>query len=74
MAGTDCGIDSAGRSSIWQGHSLIEGQAAGKVLFSDVGLSFWGGVDPLTGMVMSHPIPTMTPGGLADSQYCCPQR
>jgi predicted aconitase/predicted aconitase with swiveling domain len=54
MAGTDCGIDSAGESSIWQGHSLIEGQAAGKVLFSDVGLSFWGGVDPLTGMVIDH--------------------
>lgn len=46
MAGTE--------SADWQGHSLIRGNAAGKVLFSDVGLSFWGGVDPLTGLVIDH--------------------
>ena len=50
MAGTRGGIDSGS----WQGHSLIEGDAAGKVLFSEVGLSFWGGVDPLTGIVIDH--------------------
>jgi predicted aconitase/predicted aconitase with swiveling domain len=54
MAGTDSGIDSTTGGPFWQGHSLIEGQAAGKVLYSEVGLSFWGGVDPLTGIVIDH--------------------
>ena len=37
---------------------LIAGDAEGPVLFSDLGLSFWGGVDPLTGRVMDshHPL------------------
>jgi len=32
--------------------------ASGEVLYADVGLSFWGGVDPLTGMVIdrTHPL------------------
>lgn len=50
MAGTGSEIG----NPTWQGHSLIAGQAAGPVLFSDVGLSFWGGVDPLTGIVIDH--------------------
>ena len=34
--------------------TLIAGDAEGPVLFSDTGLSFWGGVDPLTGVVIDH--------------------
>ena len=37
---------------------LIEGRAEGPLLFSAVGLSFWGGVDPETGLVIdqAHPL------------------
>ncbi|WP_434563471.1 cis-3-hydroxy-L-proline dehydratase [Pseudomonas sp. Z4-20] len=41
-----------------QGRSLVEGAAEGTLLFADVGLSFWGGVDPATGEVIDrhHPL------------------
>ena len=40
------------------GRSLVEGEACAKVLHADIGLSFWGGVDPLTGVVIDrrHPL------------------
>ena len=34
--------------------TLIAGEVEGPVLYSDTGLSFWGGVDPLTGIVIDH--------------------
>jgi predicted aconitase/predicted aconitase with swiveling domain len=53
----------AGTNSIHQswraiGTLLVDGRCRGKVLFADVGLSFWGGVDPQTGEVIdrSHPL------------------
>ncbi|MCD5996126.1 aconitase family protein [Pseudomonas sp. CDFA 602] len=40
------------------GRSLIEGCAQGELLFADTGLSFWGGVDPVSGEVIDrhHPL------------------
>jgi predicted aconitase with swiveling domain len=40
------------------GKMLIEGVAEGQVLASTVGLSFWGGVDPETGIIIDrhHPL------------------
>ena len=40
------------------GRSLVAGAAQGALLFADVGLSFWGGVDPFTGEVIDrhHPL------------------
>lgn len=40
------------------GQSIIPGQASGQILATDEGLSFWGGVDPLTGLVIDahHPL------------------
>ncbi|MNK67464.1 hypothetical protein D3C87_868010 [compost metagenome] len=40
------------------GRSLVAGAAQGALLFADVGLSFWGGVDPCTGEVIDrhHPL------------------
>ncbi|WP_248747839.1 aconitase family protein [Pseudomonas sp. MWU12-2037] len=40
------------------GRSLVEGAAQGPLLFADVGLSFWGGVDPFSGEVIDrhHPL------------------
>jgi cis-L-3-hydroxyproline dehydratase len=40
------------------GRSLMEGYAQGELLSAEVGLSFWGGVDPLTGVVIDqhHPL------------------
>lgn len=40
------------------GKSLVPGEAAGSVLFADLGLSFMGGVDPDTGVVTDthHPL------------------
>jgi cis-L-3-hydroxyproline dehydratase len=40
------------------GKTLVAGSAQGKLLSSEVGLSFWGGVDPLTGTVIDqhHPL------------------
>lgn len=41
-----------------RGRSLIGGCAEGPLLFADVGLSFWGGVDPFSGEVIDrhHPL------------------
>lgn len=41
-----------------EGRTLVDGCAGGELLCSDVGLSFWGGVDPLTGIVIDrhHPL------------------
>lgn len=38
--------------------TLISGSAFGPVLYAEIGLSFWGGVDPLTGIVTDqhHPL------------------
>ncbi len=43
--------------SAWVGRSLVAGRARGAVLASDSGLSFWGGIDPQTGIVIDqrHP-------------------
>ena len=40
------------------GRALIHGDAHGDVLFSDVALSFWGGVDAATGRIIDrhHPL------------------
>ncbi len=40
------------------GRVVVPGSAEGEILFSDVGLSFWGGVDALTGEVIDrhHPL------------------
>jgi len=43
---------------VLQGRSLIAGRAEGELLFADMGLSFWGGVDPFSGEVIDrhHPL------------------
>ena len=40
------------------GECFVAGTASGQVLYSDVPLSFWGGVDPFTGVVIDthHPL------------------
>jgi hypothetical protein len=40
------------------GQAIIPGRASGRILACDEGLSFWGGVDPLTGIVIDahHPL------------------
>lgn len=45
-------------SNALTGRSLIPGCAQGALLFADVGLSFWGGVDPCSGEVIDrhHPL------------------
>jgi predicted aconitase/predicted aconitase with swiveling domain len=45
-------------SNALKGRSLIPGSAQGALLFADVGLSFWGGVDPCSGEVIDrhHPL------------------
>ncbi|WP_017906448.1 aconitase X [Pseudomonas asplenii] len=44
--------------TVLAGRSLVEGSAQGPLLFADVGLSFWGGVDPFSGEVIDrhHPL------------------
>ncbi|MNK89728.1 hypothetical protein D3C87_1097470 [compost metagenome] len=46
------------RSISLSGRSLVGGAAQGALLFADVGLSFWGGVEPSTGEVIDrhHPL------------------
>ena len=41
-----------------EGRCLVEGATQGTLLFADVGLSFWGGVDPASGEVIDrhHPL------------------
>ncbi|MBU1329824.1 MAG: DUF521 domain-containing protein [Gammaproteobacteria bacterium] len=43
---------------VLQGRSLVAGHAEGELLFADMGLSFWGGVDPFSGEVIDrhHPL------------------
>ncbi len=45
-------------TDVLRGHTLMAGAAAGKLLWSDVGLSFWGGIDPASGTVIDrhHPL------------------
>lgn len=45
-------------STALTGRSLVAGAAQGALLFADVGLSFWGGVDPYSGEVIDrhHPL------------------
>lgn len=40
------------------GRSLVAGSAQGELLYSDIGLSFWGGVDPFSGEIIDrhHPL------------------
>lgn len=40
------------------GRSLVAGAAEGALLFADIGLSFWGGVDPCSGEIIDrhHPL------------------
>ncbi|PQO98942.1 hypothetical protein C5612_27515 [Pseudomonas frederiksbergensis] len=40
------------------GRSLVAGVAEGALLFADIGLSFWGGVDPFSGEIIDrhHPL------------------
>ncbi|EJM19936.1 hypothetical protein PMI21_01301 [Pseudomonas sp. GM18] len=40
------------------GRSLVAGAAQGDLLFADIGLSFWGGVDPFSGEIIDrhHPL------------------
>ena len=42
---------------ISHGRTLVAGEAMGELLSATVGLSFWGGVDPRTGVVIDqhHP-------------------
>ncbi|KAL1525499.1 hypothetical protein AB1Y20_020355 [Prymnesium parvum] len=42
----------------FRGEPLVAGEASGELLYSTVGLSFWGGVDPLSGEVIDrhHPL------------------
>jgi predicted aconitase/predicted aconitase with swiveling domain len=43
---------------ISQGKSLVDGEAEGALLSAEAGLSFWGGVDPLSGTIIDqhHPL------------------
>ena len=47
----------AGASAPLRGAELVGGSARGELLHTDVGLSFWGGVDPLLGTVIDHTHP-----------------
>ena len=53
-------------STIVESTSVIAGRASGRVLSSDVPLSFWGGVDPSTGEVIDrhHPLAGQNLGGV----------
>jgi len=50
--------DDAVRSGVMSGQVLVPGAAEGEMLFSAIGLSFWGGIDPVAGLVIdrSHPL------------------
>lgn len=45
-------------STALNGRSLVDGAASGELLFADIGLSFWGGVDAFSGEVIDrhHPL------------------
>ncbi|KAF2127341.1 hypothetical protein P153DRAFT_368648 [Dothidotthia symphoricarpi CBS 119687] len=44
--------------SVFQGTAYVHGRASGKLIASDLALSFWGGIDPQTGEVIDrhHPL------------------
>ena len=51
----------ASKTALVEGTALVAGatpQATGRLAFSGTGLSFWGGVDPVTGIVIDerHPL------------------
>jgi cis-L-3-hydroxyproline dehydratase len=48
---------SEGNMSIYEGVEVVGGAGEGEVLHADIGLSFWGGVDPLDGRVIDHTHP-----------------
>ncbi len=50
-------MDEEGRAFAASAAMLVDGRAEGPLLFSDTGLSFWGGVDPETGIVIDHAHP-----------------
>ena len=39
------------------GREIVGGAAEGRVLYADTGLSFWGGCDPQTGVIVDHTHP-----------------
>ena len=43
-----------------QGKELVGGVGSGELLHAGVGLSFWGGVDPISGKVIDHTHPLHT--------------
>jgi hypothetical protein len=47
----------SGAAQELKGQELVGGAAEGEILHTDVGLSFWGGVDPLDGTVIDHTHP-----------------
>lgn len=51
-------MDAPKQTETIEGSVLVDGSANGPILFSDTGLSFWGGVDPTTGQVIDqhHPL------------------
>lgn len=51
-------VTTAKATDVLRGQTLVAGTAAGTLLWSDVGLSFWGGIDPASGSVIDrhHPL------------------
>ncbi|MFC3162774.1 aconitase X [Ciceribacter thiooxidans] len=50
-------MDEKGKAFAAPAAMLVEGRAEGPLLFSETALSFWGGVDPETGVVIDHAHP-----------------
>src|SRR5919107_4954245 len=52
-------------ASTFTGRALVPGIASGTIIFSDVALSFWGGVDSQTGEVIDryHPLSSQVIAG-----------
>lgn len=55
----------------WRGRALVSGEASGPPLHSALALSFWGGVDPMTGVVIDRHHP-LTGLGIADKVLVFP--
>jgi predicted aconitase with swiveling domain len=53
--------------TVFSGSALVHGEALGDIIASDVELSFWGGVDPISGEVIDrqHPLSGQVPTGRA---------
>ncbi len=51
-------MSAAGANAVFSGTVLVHGEASGEVIYSDVELSFWGGVDAASGKVIDahHPL------------------